>query len=189
MLVRFTSISDPLYEAARGADGDDGFTAQQVAERVGVAVDDVLAALDRYMDRDVCCRLDDDLTRPATAETPWCLMRHSLTRDRLYEVLAVSYDYYRLLNDPETWPYGNDPVLFHASLFEIVDPTEPSFWVQEIDGDDVYRGPAEWTGDFFERFHDRDAETRAAFRAFLRKHYPRTAAERGLDADDPGSEP
>ena len=53
-----------------------------------------------------------------------------MTVDKEYEVLAIWGGDYLILDDSktDTLPYGNDPVIFHKSSFEITDPAEPQFW-------------------------------------------------------------
>ena len=53
----------------------------------------------------------------------------SLSIDRIYEVLGIEADAYRILSDPESKPYGNDPVLYEPDYFKVIDPQEPDFWV------------------------------------------------------------
>jgi len=71
-----------------------------------------------------------------------------MTLEKVYLVLAIEYDSFRLLDD------SNEPYLYSSSQFEVVDP--PDFWVSEVDedGDECF-GPPSWhTEHFFEKFHD-----------------------------------
>jgi hypothetical protein len=69
----------------------------------------------------------------------------SLTIDRIYEVLGIEADTYRVLTDPESKPYGNDPVLYAPDCFKIVDPQEPDFWICQYGEDgERYCYPSEW---------------------------------------------
>ena len=55
-----------------------------------------------------------------------------LSTDRIYEVLGIEADTYRILSDPESKPYGNNPVLYDPDCFKVIDPQEPDFWVWRI---------------------------------------------------------
>jgi len=102
--------------------------------------------------------------------------RVSLTLGREYEVLGIEADDYRILNDPDTWPYGNDPVLFEPECFEITDPTFPDFWVCSTGSDgEQYCYPPEWNKvGFFEDYHDGVETVRKQFWEDLNRYYPLT---------------
>ncbi len=104
----------------------------------------------------------------------------SLSFERVYEVLGIEADYYRILTDSESKPYGNDPVLYEPNCFKIIDPAEPEFWVCEV-GDDGerYCYPPEWCSvGFFEDYHDGIHEVRQIFWDLLKKYFPAGYAER-----------
>jgi len=109
-------------------------------------------------------------------------MELTLTIGREYEVLGIEADSYRILNNPETWPYGNDPVLFAPQYFEIVDPTIPTFWNCTIgDEGEKYCYPPEWsTVGFFEDYHDGVEVVCSNFWKDLKRYYPETWRERSL---------
>ena len=69
---------------------------------------------------------------------------------RVYEVIGVEADCYRILND------SNQPLLYNPNQFEIVSSREPDFWVTEYGEDgERYSYPASWShAGFFEDFHD-----------------------------------
>jgi hypothetical protein len=122
--------------------------------------------------------------------TPICLnspedgREISLTIGRVYEVLGIEADYYRLLSDEDTDPYGNDPVLFEPDCFEIIDPEEPEFWQCKF-GEDGERCcyPKEWSSvGFFEDYHDGIAEVINRFWKDLEKYYPETWEEQKGDS-------
>ena len=73
-----------------------------------------------------------------------------MTIGKVYEVLGIECDSYRILDD------DNDPCLYSSDQFETIDPQEPEFWVTEIDDDgDRYSGPFAWIKvGFFEDYHD-----------------------------------
>ncbi|WP_125931918.1 hypothetical protein [Thiosocius teredinicola] len=104
--------------------------------------------------------------------------RIRLTLGKEYEVLAIEAGFYRVLTDPELIPYGNDPVLYEASCFNVNDGEEPSFWVTETHEGETYRGPFVWLRYFFEELHDGNAKAREEFKCQLKKYYPRTWRER-----------
>lgn len=106
----------------------------------------------------------------------------SLTLEREYEVLGIEADLFRILDDPETKPYGDDPVLFEPDCFKVIDPTEPDFWVCEVGEDDErYCYPPEWSGiGFFEDYHDGMIEVGQVFWRLLKHYYPKTWNERRI---------
>ena len=105
----------------------------------------------------------------------------SLTIGKAYEVLAIEADFYRILDDPGTFPRGNEPFLFDPACFRIVDAKEPAFWICRIDEDgEQYCYPPEWTAPgFFEDYHDGVEAVRAQFWRDLERYYPETFRERG----------
>ena len=104
----------------------------------------------------------------------------ALTIDRIYEVLGIEADTYRMLTDPESKPYGNDPVLYDPDCFRIVDPQEPDFWICQYGEDgERYCYPPEWNEvGFFEDYHDGISEVRERFWNLLKSYYPETWNER-----------
>lgn len=104
----------------------------------------------------------------------------SLTLGRIYEVLGIEADDYRVLTDENTPHDPNDPVLYEPECFRIVDSTEPDFWKSER-GDDGerYAYPKDWAKPgFFEDYHDGIQTVREQFWKDLREFYPRTWEER-----------
>lgn len=104
----------------------------------------------------------------------------SLTLGIEYEVLGIEANWFRILNDSDKKPYGNDPVLFDPEFFEVTDATEPSFWVCSVgDNGERYCYPPEWNSiGFFEDYHDGVEEVRKQFWIDLRRYYPLTWLER-----------
>jgi hypothetical protein len=99
-----------------------------------------------------------------------------LTIGRLYEVLGIEADYFRIITDPEQSFCPNDPVLYGPEIFEIIDPFEPSFWVSETGGcGERYAYPDSWkqTG-FFEDYHDGEEDVRKKFWQDIQLFYPFT---------------
>lgn len=104
----------------------------------------------------------------------------SLTIGREYEVLGIEANNFRIMNDSDKKPYGNDPVLFDPESFEVTDATEPSFWVCSVgENGGRYCYPPEWNSiGFFEDYHDGVEEVRKQFWEDLRRYYPLTWHER-----------
>ncbi len=102
----------------------------------------------------------------------------SLSLETEYEVLEIECNLYRLLNDPDKWPYGNDPVLFEPELFEVTDAREPEFWITETIDGDRYSSPPGWKDYLLEKYHDRNKEAHKAFWDSIKKLYPWTWNQR-----------
>jgi hypothetical protein len=103
-----------------------------------------------------------------------------LTIDRIYEVLGIEADKYRLLTDTAFKQYGNEPVLYDPDCFKVIDPQEPDFWVCQY-GEDGERHcyPPEWSeAGFFEDYHNGISEVRERFWNLLKSYYPKTWKER-----------
>lgn len=110
---------------------------------------------------------------------------HGLTQDKLYDVIQISNNYYRLVND------DNSPVLFDIRAFDIVDDEIPSNWVYKVwinEDDEIFHDPdveeiiyQNFTefyslipkcftepNNFFERYHDDDPECIQIFKNYLK---------------------
>ena len=182
MRVVFVMNKEPVLEAARhisARSADECFSAREVAHATGLEIEAVLNALGRLCEALWCTpvEMEPDSLNP---DERWTLIRKSLTSGRVYEVLGIEADSYRILNDPETWPYGNDPVLFDPSCFRMVDSSEPSFWVcrKEEEGE-RYCYPLGWDAiGLFEDYHDGVEEVRQRFWEDVRRYYPETWQER-----------
>jgi hypothetical protein len=99
----------------------------------------------------------------------------SLTVGLIYEVLGISCDLYRLLDDCD------EPILFDPECFKVIDPTEPSHWISRIVDGGRYANPPKWgEPGFFPDWHNRVIAVRQEFRRGLVRWYPETAAERGI---------
>ncbi len=94
--------------------------------------------------------------------------RHSLSVDREYEVLGIEGESFRLMDDQ------GEPVLFDAECFEIINVTEPTFWINPFPNEtERYAYPPEWAAvGFFEVWHDGDIAVRKAFAEQLTQRYP-----------------
>ena len=86
----------------------------------------------------------------------------------IYQVLAIEYNYYRLISDIDGLPY-----LYFRDEFEVVDYSEPDFWIEQCyDGKYVYKHPKQWNIDyFFEKFHDDFEEVRFLFYKVCKELY------------------
>lgn len=118
----------------------------------------------------------------------------SLTAGRTYTVLGIEGDDFRVLHDdlraPDNIPthqhrwsrsdlrpadekkqrpypgrYAPAPVLYSPQLFEVIDSSEPDFWVCKFGEDgERYCYPTEWSHvGFFEDYFDRLPEAHALF--------------------------
>jgi len=98
-----------------------------------------------------------------------------LVLGRTYEVLGIEADDYRVLTDADARFNPNDPVLYSSSVFAVLDPAEPSFWISELGADgERYAYPACWAGHFFEDYHNGVQQVRERFWNDLRQLYPDT---------------
>lgn len=99
----------------------------------------------------------------------------TLSLGRVYEVLALSGDWYRLLSD------NDRPYLYPPGYFEVVDPTEPDFWVEEWFEGEKYASPPEWKASgFWEDLFEDDPGALETFSSILQRRYPWTCQERGV---------
>ena len=98
-----------------------------------------------------------------------------LVPGRMYEVLGIEGDHYRILTDGDHPYAANDPCLYEPEIFRLVDPAEPDFWLTEFVDGQRYSYPAAWfKGCFFEKYHDRVQEVRERFWLDLQQLYPTT---------------
>ena len=89
-----------------------------------------------------------------------------LSSDRVYAVLGIEADDFRLMND------DGKPFLFPAQMFDVVDPTESGDWVVTYgsDGEKYAYPPALSRVGFFEDYFDGLPAAIAAFNTAI----PRT---------------
>ncbi len=143
MWVEAVSNESPILATARTlcrVTSDGCVSAAEVARKLWQPTDEILRALEGLADVDWVTRFDDDWTIAPTPETRWVLRQHpSLTLGKRYEVLEITGDYYRVLNN------SDDPVLFHNSCFRVVDSSEPIFWERTVDEDGI-AAPAQHIG-------------------------------------------
>lgn len=83
----------------------------------------------------------------------------SLATGQCYSVIGIEADDYRILDDT------GRPYLYPASVFEVVDATEPADWEVDLGEDgERYAYPQELNSPgFFEDFFDGDAQAIAIF--------------------------
>ncbi len=186
MKIVFVGPTDPALETARRLEGsskDGMFSAVELAQQLGIPREEAQRSLDR-LEEWGACGLVDDLSVPPSGTERWTTVDFALTVGREYEVLGIAGDHYIILTDSDTQPYGDDPFLFHQTLFRVTDSTEPSFWMCDTDEDgERHCLPREWheLPHFFEQYHDRVREVRTRFWRDLERYYPETAKERGCD--------
>ena len=185
MKVRLLKKTDPTWIAASVIEkqSKDGcFSPNEIADYLNIYKRLAVDRVDVLYDRGLTTRIDDDWSGPVSGNERWCLIQLSLTVDKEYEVLAIWGDDYLILDDPKTdsEPYGNDPVIFHKSSFEVTDPTEPTFWKCQIDEDGERNCclPSWDTAGFFEDYHDGVNEIKKQFWKDLEKYFPETWKER-----------
>jgi len=183
MKVLFKKETDPAWISAgiiEKQSKNGCFSPNEIAAHLNIDQNEALIIVEKLYDRGLASRIDNDWSTHATGDERWCLINLSLTVGREYEVLALYGEDYLILNDPETKPYGNDPVLFHNSCFEITDPTEPNFWKCEFDedGERCCCLPSWDSEGFFEDYHDEIREVKKQFWKDLEKYFPETWRER-----------
>ena len=104
----------------------------------------------------------------------------ALTIGRVYEVLGIESDSYRVLTDESVAWDPNSPVLYEPECFRVLDASEPTFWISRLGEDgERYAYPEAWgRRGFFEDYHDGVEPVREQFWRELRELYPWTWAER-----------
>lgn len=86
-----------------------------------------------------------------------------LTEGRLYDVIGIEANYYRLLND------GGLPYLYPPDVFTIIETDEPDDWVESYGEEgERYVYPAELNEPgFFEDYFDSDPVAVMTFQKYL----------------------
>jgi hypothetical protein len=96
--------------------------------------------------------------------------KHNLTPGKVYDVIGLECDDYRIINDRNDPRLGLDPVLYPPTLFDVVDATEPSEWVFRIEEGCRYAYPPEFAKPgFWETYHDGKPEALGMFRDYMRQ--------------------
>ncbi len=176
MLVEHIVPNEPSLTAARALDDREPerlFGTQEFADMLGWTLDQGLEELERLEEADLIWLNDSDPN--VSIIGGWGIRTFArLTLGRQYEVLGICGRFYRLLND------SDEPILYPAAVFQILDPNEPDFWFETIDDDgDRWAGPRQWSQPgFIEDYHDSHMPTRWQFWREVRALYPFTWAER-----------
>lgn len=90
----------------------------------------------------------------------------SLTLGDTYEVIGIEGNEYRIVDDKR------EPILFDPTCFEVVDNTEPTFWVSVLEDGVRYAYPPEWARPgFFEDYFDYQEDTRQEFWTQLDRYF------------------
>jgi hypothetical protein len=92
-----------------------------------------------------------------------------LTVGRVYNVIGIESDYYRLLNDQ------SQPYLYPPDLFEVIEAAEPADWETEFGEDgERYAYPVELNAPgFFEDYFDGKTDAIVTFHRYLQKEAAR----------------
>jgi hypothetical protein len=90
----------------------------------------------------------------------------TLTLGKTYQVIGIEGDDYRILDD------SGEPILFDPACFDVVDRSEPPFWVS-LNADGLrYAYPPEWLRPgFFEDYHDYKEDVRSEFREQYQRYF------------------
>ena len=93
-----------------------------------------------------------------------------MTIGKLYEVIGIEADTYRIIDD------SDEPYLYESNQFEIVDSSEPDFWITDY-GDDGerYSYPPSWARvGFFEDYYDKVETVKNQFWTEYKELYKQT---------------
>ena len=183
MEVRFKQETDLTFIMAQQIEKrskDTCFSPNDIASSLSIPKLEAIEKVQNLYYRGLATVVERDWDKPISGDERWCIINLSLTVGRRYEVLEIYGDEYLILNDPETIPYGNDPVVFHKSNFEIIDSTEPYFWecALDEDGERYCVVPAWNKKGFFDDYHDGVIEIRKQFWEDIKKYFPKTWLER-----------
>jgi hypothetical protein len=90
----------------------------------------------------------------------------SLTVGVTYAVVGIDGKYLRVIDD------NGEPILFHAALFDVVDPAIPDDWVVSScsDGENCLDPPEFAERHFYEDYFDEVDSAVKKFKAYLAKH-------------------
>jgi len=89
----------------------------------------------------------------------------SLTVGAIYEVVGIGGKHLRVIDD------DGEPILFHAALFDVVDPAIPDDWVVNSysDGENYFDPPEFAERYFYEDYFDGVDSAVKKFKAYLAK--------------------
>lgn len=90
-----------------------------------------------------------------------------LTPGRVYTVVGIEAEYYRVISD------NLEPILYAKELFEIIDPSYPSEWIRrEFDDGEYYIEPLEFSGvGFFEDYFEGDEKAKDIYSSYLKSNF------------------
>jgi hypothetical protein len=187
MNVEYRPLKDSVLEACKrlaSSSEEEEFSAQQVSETTHIPLKQVLERMDWLQENGWIDRLKDGLIDQDLPNEVWFLHEQKLTSGRLYEVLGIEGNYYRILTDENDVFNPNDPVLYSSTGFVIHDANEPAFWITEVGADgERYCCPSEWmVSGFWEDYHDGVKTVFDQFWDGVRKYYPWTWSERKGDS-------
>jgi hypothetical protein len=91
-----------------------------------------------------------------------------LTPSKVYDVIGIECDEYRIINDRKDSRLGDDPVLYSPELFDVCDPAEPPDWISRVEDGNRYAYPPELNPvGFWEDYHDGVPLAVEAFKAYM----------------------
>ncbi len=183
MKVEYKPLQNSVLDVCRdlsGSSKEETFSAKQVADKSKEELPQILRSLAWLQETGWIDRITAELNEEILPDEPLCLHKDWLTPGRLYEVLGIEGNYYRLLSDENHHYCPNEPFLYSFTGFIIKDKIEPPFWVTEVgDEGERYSGPPEWHKiGFWEDYHDGVKYATEQFWEDVRKYYPWTWKER-----------
>ncbi|PIE55906.1 MAG: hypothetical protein CSA34_07110 [Desulfobulbus propionicus] len=92
------------------------------------------------------------------------LSREELTVGKVYTVIGIEGDFYRILNDEK------QPFLYEKEMFDVVDYAIPENWIRtEYDDNEFFIEPPELSSaGFYEDYFDGKAEPKEKLSQFLK---------------------
>lgn len=182
MKVEYRPLQDSILDACKhvaSTKKEETFSALEVAESINTGLSQTLERLAFLEKNEWIVRLGSS-GGDILHDELWCLHEQTLTPGKLYEVLGIEADFYRILTDPSDLFSPNDPVLFSPTGFTIREPEKPNFWITEVGSDgELYCYPPEWLRiGFWEDFHDGVDKVIEQFWNDVQKYYPWTWVER-----------
>jgi len=159
------------------------FSFNDIFEKSHISIEEIRKEIMRLVEFDYLVRHDSPYLEIIPNKMKnFAIHRQNLTFEKKYEVLEISYDWYRVLTDEKAKPYGNDPILYVPRQFEIIDKEEPSFWVTYIEeyGERSATLPSWKKARLFDDFHDGKEIAINKFWKDIEKYYPSTWVERNI---------
>ncbi len=92
------------------------------------------------------------------------LDNEKLTIGKVYDVIAVEGEYYRIIDD------DHEPILYNRKLFEVVDSNIPPDWVETIFDDEIFIEPLDTLKPgFYEDYFDGVPDVVQRYQQLLKK--------------------